>query len=188
MTSTPVHAGILTTPEGSGDSVPMQPGAAKWLAFKAPQQHYLFALEHIGQVLQAQVITQVPFTQHWFRGAINVRGVLHAVIDLAAFLSLGETQSNRPPHQHSSHTDTGSGHLVTVSAALNWPCALVVGSLQGLRNPTNFLGESEDDVADKPLLVGIHRDPLNTRWMEVDLPALVASVRSHSIQAPQGNL
>ena len=166
----------------------MQQGAAKWLAFKAPQQHYLFALEHIGQVLQVQNITRVPFTQHWFRGAINVRGVLHGVIDLATFLSLGRIHSSGSSYKPGSHTDNGSDHLVTVSAGLNWPCALVVGSLQGLRNPTNFSGESHDDVAHNPLLIGIHRDPLNTRWMEVNLPALVASVRSNSIQAPQGSL
>ena len=188
MSFTPVHAGIPETPVSRDDSVQVQSGAAKWLAFQAPQQHYLFALEHIGQVLQAQVITRVPFTQHWFCGAINVRGVLHAVIDLAAFLALGDAQSNKSSYQHGSLADTGSAHLVTLSAALDWPCALVAGSLQGLRNPTNFLGASADDVVDHPLLAGLHRDPLNRRWMEVNLPALVASVRSHSIQAPQGNL
>ena len=188
MSSTPVHAVMQKTSEGSGDSVLTQPGTAKWLAFKAPQQHYLFAIEHIGQVLQAQNITRVPFTQHWFCGAINVRGVLHGVIDLAAFLSPSRAQTSRSINKTGSHTDTGSDHLVTVSAALNWPCALAVGSLQGLRSPTNFSGRSDDDVADNPLLIGIHRDPLNTRWVEVNLPALVASVRSNSIQAQQGSL
>lgn len=188
MTLAPVPAGNENTSEEGGDSATTQLGSAKWLAFKAPQQHYLFALEHIGQVLQVREITRVPFTHAWFRGVINVRGVLHGVVDLAAFLSPGRAQNTSPSHKLVASADNGGDHLVTVGAALNWPCALVAGSLQGLRNPSNFPGGSEEVVADKPLLIGIRRDPLNTRWMEVNLPALVASVRANSIQAQQGNL
>ena len=175
---------IVQSPTDTGDDRGgAQPGSTKWLAFKAAQLHYLFALEHVGEVVQAREITHVPFTQPWFCGAITMRGVLHGVINLASFLYLGDQYNNATPHGCRLSVDEKADQLVTINPALNCPCALVVGSLQGLRKPGDFPGEAETSSSQSPLLVGIRRDRMHARWLEVDLPALVASVRSRSIKA-----
>lgn len=162
------------------------PGAAKWLGFSAPPLRYLFALEHIGEVLPARALTKIPFTQPWFCGAVSVRGVLHGVIDLAALLSLADgddTDAAHPQAPSRPQAETSGNHLVTISAALNWPCALVVGSLQGLRNPADFPGVIENISAGRRLLLAVRHDTLDAQWLEIDVPAVVALMRSLGIQA-----
>ncbi len=183
MPPTPIQSIVQSPTDNGGDRGGVQPGSAKWLAFKATQLHYLFALEHVGEVVQAREVTHVPFTQPWFCGAITLRGVLHGVINLAAFLYLGDHYTKATPHGYRLHADEKADQLVTINPALNCPCALMVGSLQGLRNPGDFPAEAEIGSSQSPLLVGIRRDRMNARWLEVDLPALVASVRSRSIMA-----
>ena len=183
MARSPAHTADGNTAQASSPTPQRQPGAAKWLAFQAAHLRYLFAIEHVGQVLQAQEVTKIPFTQPWFRGVINVRGVLHGVIDLAGFLSLG------PGSDPATHTgapdDTGADHLVTLGASLNWPCALLAGALRGLRGPQDFPEAPAGDVGAHPLVLGVRRDALNTPWMEISLPSLLASVRTRSIAIEQ---
>ena len=178
-----MQAGLRGASDQAGEPGRTQSGSAQWLAFAASHRRYLFALEHVGEVLQARDITKIPFTQPWFCGAVNVRGVLHGVIDLEAFLSLGGNAQDGIPHRSRVHANANSDHMVTFNAALNWPCALAAGSLQGLRSPADFPGATDDGSAESPLLIGIRRDTLNARWLEVDLPAVVASARARGITA-----
>ena len=191
MQAAPAHAPTPTPVHTDDEFGRPQPGTAKWLAFTAPPWRYLFALEHVGEVLPAREISAVPFTQPWFCGATNVRGVLHGVVDLSLFLSLYKARSaetRHPTRQPALYAETRSEHLVTISASMNWPCALLAGSLQGLRNPTDFPSVTQDGAGDSSLLIAIRHDPAGAQWLELDLPAVVMSMRSQGIQARPKNL
>lgn len=162
--------------------------AAKWLGFQSAHAHYLLPLAHAGEVLQAADVTPVPFTQPWFRGVVSVRGGLLGVVDLDGFLAVYETVSADP-----GLTPDGSlpktppqGPLVTLSAALQPPCALAMGTLLGLRGADDFDPPAQNQVMTNPLVFCTYEDRSHTRWIEIHLPALIASARMRPVALPPG--
>ena len=172
--------------------------AAKWLGFQSARSNYLLLLAHTGEVLQSPDITHVPFTHCWFRGVVSVRGSLLGVIDVDEFLSLhgqnlparvAKTDAPADPSSavaYSLHKKPAFGHLVTLSAALNLPFSLAMGTMLGLRGPHEFEVQRQDDAMASPLVAGVHHDRDNTRWIEIDLPALIANARMRSVGIAPG--
>src|SRR5512139_2247272 len=59
-----------------------------WLAVECAGQGLLFPLHEAGEIFSVGNVLPVPHTQAWFAGVANLRGGLHAVVDLAKFLGL----------------------------------------------------------------------------------------------------
>jgi twitching motility protein PilI len=106
----------------------------------------------------------VPRTQPWFRGVANVRGNLYSMVDFAAF------QGREP---------IGPGmerRVVLVSERLVGGAGLLVSRMLGLRNPEQFSAAARPADA-PPWLGAAYTDAGGTRWLELDLPALVRQQR-----------
>ena len=107
----------------------------------------------------------MPLTQPWFRGVANVRGNLYSMVDFAAF------QGGEP---------IGPGmerRVILVSDRLVGGAGLLVSRMLGLRNPEQF--NTLPRPADAPAVAGsgVYSDAGGTRWLELDLPALVRARR-----------
>ena len=75
----------------------------------------LLPLRQAGEIFAPVALTTVPYTEPWMLGVANLRGGLHAVVDLAQFLGLRE----QPPAP-------GEGRLVSIGSELNINCAIWV--------------------------------------------------------------
>ena len=61
---------------------------ASWLAVECAGVGLLMPLPGAGEIFSVGPWLPVPHTQPWFMGVANLRGGLHGVVDLAAFLGL----------------------------------------------------------------------------------------------------
>ncbi len=134
------------------------------LGFQVGSENWFVALHHVSEVIPVPSMVQVPRTQPWFRGVANVRGNLYSMVDFAAF-------QGRDP--------IGPGmerRVVLVSERLVGGSGLLVSRMLGLRNPEQFNAAAKP--ADAPPWMGAaYTDAGGTRWLELDLPALVREQR-----------
>ena len=137
---------------------------ASKLGFQVGQDNWFVALHQVSEVIPVPALVSVPLSQPWFRGVANVRGNLYSLVDFAAFQG-GEA--------------VGIGmerRAILVSERLLGGAALIVSRMLGLRNPEQFT--SLERPADAPAWVGgAFADAGGTRWLELDLPALVRETR-----------
>lgn len=142
-----------------------QPQPASWLAVEAGPVPLLFPLRQAAEIFTPVPLKAVPYTQPWLLGVANLRGGLHTVVDLAAFLGLREAGARAEP---------GQSRLVTVNPDLNSHCALLVDRLLGLRGDEQLQPEEGGATAGRPRFAGpLLRDPQGRRWQVLDLEALV---------------
>ncbi|HEX2009834.1 MAG TPA: chemotaxis protein CheW [Roseateles sp.] len=142
-----------------------QPQTASWLAVEVGGVPLLFSLRQAAEIFTPVPLKTVPYTQPWLLGVANLRGGLHTVVDLAAFLGLRE--ANAAPR--------GEGaRLVTINPDLNINCALLVDKLIGLRGDAQLQqGEAGEPPAGRPRFAGTQwRDQDGRRWQALDLEAL----------------
>ncbi|HWP18100.1 MAG TPA: chemotaxis protein CheW [Burkholderiaceae bacterium] len=140
---------------------------ASWLAVESAGQGFLLPLAEAGEIFPLSAFVPVPHTAHWFLGVANLRGGLHGVVDLAAFLGLkgagGVAESGRE-----------QARLVAFNPGLEINCALLVERLSGLRSKEHLRAEA-DDGRPRPAFVGArHVDGQGRRWQELSLAALAA--------------
>jgi len=138
-----------------------------WLAVECAGQGVLFPLHEAGEIFSVGSVLPVPHTQAWFAGVANLRGGLHAVVDLAQFLGL----------QRAAGPLAGDGaRLLALNPSLGVNCALLVDKLAGLRNADQLSAEPDDDVAGpagRPAFAGARwRDADGRVWQEIELSAL----------------
>ena len=137
---------------------------AQWLAVEAGGQGFLLGLASAGEIFPVSALKPVPHTQGWFIGVANLRGGLHGVVDLAAFLGLRAPTAADAVREQS--------RLVALNPALGAQCALLVEGLAGLRLPGQLERQPADD-APRPAFAGsVWRDANGRHWQELDLPAL----------------
>jgi twitching motility protein PilI len=138
---------------------------ASWLAVECGGQGLLVALPTAGEIFPFGGVLPVPHTQPWFVGVANLRGGLHGVIDLAAFLGLRPTMS--APEAVRDHA-----RLVALNANLGSHSALLVEKLAGLRSAGQLTAEPAEPGPRPPFAGPRWRDADGRVWQEIDLPAL----------------
>jgi twitching motility protein PilI len=106
----------------------------------------------------------VPHTQPWFLGVANLRGGLHGVVDLAAFLGL------RPPLARDSVRE--QARLLAFNAQLGTHSAVLVDRLAGLRSRPQMTEIPADGAIRPAFATTMWRDAEGRRWQEIDLAAL----------------
>ena len=138
-----------------------------WLAVECERLGLLFPLPGAGEIFGVPVLLPVPHTQAWFMGVASLRGRLHGVVDLAAFLGL------RPPHAPGEPLRE-QARVLALNPALGSHCALLVDRLAGLRAETQLSPLPADGEPRPAFAGGAWRDEAGRRWQEIDLTALAA--------------
>lgn len=139
-----------------------------WLAVECGGLGLLFPLPTAGEIFPVGTLLPVPHTQRWFLGVANLRGGLHGVVDLAAFLGL------RAPVARDAVRE--QARLLALNARTGAFCAVLIDRLAGLRSAEQLTPEATpeaDDHLARPLFAGARwRDGAGRVWQELDLAAL----------------
>ena len=135
-----------------------------WLAVECAGHGLLFPLPTAGEIFPAGALLAVPHTQAWFLGVANLRGQLHGVVDLAAFLGL------RAPLARDSVRE--QARLLAFNPALGSHSAVLVDRLAGLRSAAQLKAEDDDGLPRPAFATTMWRDEQERRWQEIDLAAL----------------
>jgi twitching motility protein PilI len=134
------------------------------LGFQVGPDNWFVALHQVNEVIPVPAVVPVPLTQSWFRGVANIRGNLYSMLDFSAF------QGGDP---------IGAGmerRVILISDRLVGSAGILVSRMLGLRNPEQF--NAAQRPADAPHWVsGVFTDAGGSRWLELDLPALVREPR-----------
>lgn len=139
--------------------------AVAWLAVKAGESNYLFPLAQSGEIFPLLNVQVVPYCRPWFMGVVNLRGGLYGVVDLASFISDGSTRVR-------TEQSLAESSVITVNAALELNCALVVDGLAGLRKRDAF-ADAELPPEGSPVFFGTRfTDRDGAHWQEINLQAL----------------
>lgn len=145
-----------------------------WLAVRAGDGNYLLPLTQAGEIFPLANLQTVPYVLPWFRGVMNLRGGLYGVVDLAAYIRDAAPAVRTEPTQ-------GEASVVTLNAALEVNCALLVSALAGLRSAGSF-AESHPPEQGAPVFFGNrYREPGGDVWQEINLQALSQMPRFLSI-------
>jgi twitching motility protein PilI len=136
-----------------------------WLAVECAGAGLLVPLASAGEIFPPGALLPVPHTQAWFLGVANLRGGLHGVVDLGAFLGL------RPPLARDAVRE--QARLLAFNPKLGSHCAVLVDRLAGLRSQQQLQREPAE-VASRPEFAagGRWRDADGRLWQEIDLAAL----------------
>ena len=137
---------------------------ASRLGFQVGADNWFVALHQVSEVVPVPTMVPVPRTHSWFRGVANVRGNLYSMIDLSAFQG-GEATSPGMERR-----------VILVSDRLVGGAGLLVSRMLGLRNPEQFNAAPRPANA-APWVGAAFTDAGGTRWLELDLPALVREQR-----------
>jgi twitching motility protein PilI len=139
---------------------------ASWLAVECGGQGFLFPLATAGEIFPVGTLLPVAHSQPWFAGVANLRGGLHGVVDLAAFLGLRPTATAQEGVREQAR-------LLALNPALGSQCALLVERLAGLRAADALVAEPDDAGLARPAFAGHRwRDATGRVWQEIDLAAL----------------
>lgn len=119
----------------------------------------LVNLSEIVEVLPVPPFQQVPFTQPWFLGVANVRGVLYNLTDLAQLMHIP------------APVKSANQRILLLNSLHTTQSALVVSGLLGLRN----LGDMQVKATEQDVLYTSRTfvDASLNDWVELDIEALV---------------
>jgi twitching motility protein PilI len=146
-----------------------------WLAIECAGQGFLVPLPTAGEIFPVGALLPVPHTHAWFMGVANLRGGLHGVVDLAAFLGLRAPTSIDAVREHAQ--------LLAFNATQGAHCAVLVDKLAGLRSATQLTAEPPDG-AERPVFASARwRDADGRVWQEIDLGALARNEQYLAIAA-----
>ncbi len=169
-----------------------EPRAASWLAFECAGQGVLVPLPTAGEIFPVGPLTAVAHTQPWFVGVANLRGLLHGVVDLAAFLGLRGTAQpdaavdplrSAAPRDTLRDTFRDQARLLAFNAALGSHCALWVDRLAGLRGAHQLRAAPVPTEPRPAFAVALWHDAEGRAWQEIDLAALASHEQFLAIAA-----
>lgn len=140
-----------------------QARSVSWLAVECAGRGFLLPLHEAGEIFAHTTILPVAHAKSWFLGVANLRGGLHGVVDLAAFLGV-----------RGSGAEAGRdrAQLVAFNGALEVNCALLVDKLAGLRSSGQLAPEPDAGQARPPFVGGRFRDVSGRLWQELRLAEL----------------
>ena len=141
---------------------------SSWLAVESGAVRYLFPLSQAGEIFSVPAIEAVPYTRPWFLGVANLRGGLHGVIDLGAFVA----DSPRRPDVSAPRAEQ---RVVALNALLEVNCALLIDRLAGLRNMEAFASSTPAEASAPGYFGNRYTDLSGTHWQEINLQALSQS-------------
>lgn len=143
-----------------------QPAGRSWLAVECRGRALLLPLREAGEIYPVAPLQPVPHTHRWFLGVANLRGHLHGVVELAAFLGV---QGEETPREQA--------RLVGFNPSLDINCALLVDRLAGLRTESQLEPMAPAaDGAQRPAFVGdSYRDQEGRVWQELRLAELATA-------------
>jgi twitching motility protein PilI len=154
------------------------PGVS-WLAIRSAGRNYLLPLAQSGEIFPISPIQHVPYARPWFRGVLNLRGGLYGVVDLARFVG-GDMPDHGPA---TGAVPAPESAVVTINAALNVNCALLVDALAGLRNAESFATARAPQAGEPPYFGNCFTDPAGESWQEINLQTLAQFPRFLNITA-----
>ncbi len=141
-----------------------------WLAVEASGHGFLLPLDQAGEIFSLVALQPVPHSEPWFLGVGNLRGQLHGVVDLAAFIGLPRRVQIGP-----EGVSRDAGRLVAFNAGLNLNTALLIDRLAGLRRPSELTQAPEAGTGPRPHFVSAElKDAQGRSWFELDLAALAS--------------
>lgn len=151
----------------------------RWLAVEGAGARLLLPLRDAGEIVEpTPVPLALPHAQPWFEGVVNLRGRLHGVVDLAAFLGL------RAPLPRGARAGT---RLLSLHPALGLACALRLERLAGLRHAAQLLAPGEGavpPVAQPAFAAEVRHDAQGHAWQVLDLAALARDMRFLDVADP----
>lgn len=125
------------------------------------QARYLLSLKEAGEIVSVGSITEVPLTQDWFLGLLNVRGNLISVIDFARFQGHAPTPIDK------------ECRIVSFAPSLSFNCGLLVSRVLGLRNVAQMELQATSDAAAAPWSAQRYLDQDAQVWTELNLALVV---------------
>ncbi|MFT3802242.1 MAG: chemotaxis protein CheW [Burkholderiaceae bacterium] len=131
-------------------------------------ERYLVELSEAGEIVSASTpITAVPLTHDWFRGLVNLRGMLFAVSDLARFGGGEATPLSK------------ESRLLALASRLNFNAAILVTRMMGLQNVSAMIDETPGAIVDaaRPWIARGLRDDEGRSWYELSLQRLIGDER-----------
>ncbi|MDR1423098.1 MAG: chemotaxis protein CheW [Azoarcus sp.] len=133
------------------------------LGVKAGEENWLLSLPEAGEIISPPALTPVPLTHEWYRGLVNVRGVLYSVIDLSRF------------HDGSLTITPGAQtRLLLIGARHGVHSAILVTRVLGLHNEEDF--EADEQASDeRPWVSARQRDANGHLWLRLDVPRLLVN-------------
>ena len=144
-----------------------QQQSVSWLAVESGTARYLFPLTQADEIFARAPIQSVPYSQGWFVGVTNLRGGLYGVVDLARFVD--------------SSGDAGEAvagaRMITLNAALEVNCAVLIDRLAGLRGVESFQASHEAPAGSPDYFGHQYVDAAGVEWQELNLQSLVRSPR-----------
>jgi twitching motility protein PilI len=140
---------------------------AAWLAVECQHLGLLFPLAGAGEIFPVPPLLAVAHTRDWFLGVSNLRGRLHGVVDLAAFLGLRASLAAGTPQLE-------QGRVLALNPKLGSHCALLVDRLSGLRAQHQMRPVAAGDGERPAFAGGLWADENGRPWQEIDLAALAA--------------
>jgi twitching motility protein PilI len=146
-----------------------------WLAVRAGGVDYLLPLAQSGEIFPLPSVQTVPYSQAWFLGVVNLRGGLYGVVDLATFIA------GKAPARTEQYWAEAS--VVTLNAALEINCSLLIDSLAGLRHVGAFSGSEPPPEGAPPYFGNRYVDADGSRWQEINLQQLSQMAEFLSISA-----
>ena len=139
--------------------------SASWLAVEAGPRRLLFPLSHAGEIFSWTDVQAVPYTHDWFMGVANLRGGLHGVVDLGAFVE-GAGPIRR------TELELTQSRLVALNPMLDTNCAVLVDRLQGLRTTEAFASSAAAPEGAPAYFGHAFTDLDGAQWQEINLQAL----------------
>jgi twitching motility protein PilI len=146
-------------------AVRSQARGLSWLAVECGGRGFLLPLQEAGEIFAHADIVPVAHAKPWLLGVANLRGGLHAVVDLGAFLGLRASE-------RSAEAVRGRAQFVAFNAAMEINCALRVDRLAGLRSSAQLVAEPDAEQARPPFVGGRFRDAAGQAWQELRLAEL----------------
>ena len=158
-----------------------QEQSVSWLAVESGASNYLFPLTQAEEIFTRTPIQPVPYAHGWFIGVANLRGGLFGVVDLARFI--GPSDAAPVANVAAEPTAAAAVRMITLNAALEVNCAVLIDRLAGLRGMESFQASHEAPQGSPDYFGHRYVDADDVHWQELNLQSMVHSPKFLEIGA-----